>query len=71
MFDSFKKTKNMTALLDERTKRQKRRVPDEDTARVVPKDVGDVSLKNLVESVKRKSTAAAEGGLGKRRKLQS
>ncbi|OAX39056.1 hypothetical protein K503DRAFT_690359 [Rhizopogon vinicolor AM-OR11-026] len=66
----FKKTKNMVALLDERTKHQRRRDPeDENNARVVRRKVHDTSLKNLVESVKRKSAAAGQGGLGKRRKL--
>jgi hypothetical protein len=70
MFNSFKKTKNMVALLDERVKRQRRRDSEDDSnARFVSGSVNDTSLKNLVESVKRKSSAAGQGGLGKRRKL--
>jgi hypothetical protein len=70
MFNSFKKTKNMVALLDERVKRERRRDPeDENTVRFVSGSVNDASLKNLIESVKRKSAAAGQGGLGKRRKL--
>lgn len=65
----FKKTKSMVALIDERIKRQKRsRHEDETSARLPPK-TDDTSLKNLVESVKRKSAAANQGGFGKRRKL--
>lgn len=59
----------MVALLDERTKRQSRRIPEDENNARVPRKVDDTSLKNLVESVKRKSAAAGQSGLGKRRKL--
>ncbi|KAG1723525.1 uncharacterized protein EDB91DRAFT_1172489 [Suillus paluster] len=65
----FKKTKSMVALLDERTKHQKRSRPEDEKNTRAPAKVDDTSLKNLVESVKRKSAAAGQGGLGKRRKL--
>lgn len=65
----FKKTKSMVALIDERAKRQKRSLPEDETSARLPAKVDDTSLKNLVESVKRKSAAANQGGFGKRRKL--
>lgn len=65
----FKKTKSMVALIDERTKRQKGSLPEDGTGARLPARVDDTSLKNLVESVKRKSAAAGQGGFGKRRKL--
>lgn len=65
----FKKTKSMVALIDERTKRQKRSRPEDEPSARLPAKVDDTSLKNLVESVKRKSAAANQGGFGKRRKL--
>lgn len=65
----FKKTKSMVALIDERSKRQKRSLPEDETSARLPAKVVDTSLKNLVESVKRKSAAANQGGFGKRRKL--
>ncbi|KAG2048936.1 hypothetical protein BDR06DRAFT_962043 [Suillus hirtellus] len=65
----FKKTKSMVALIDERTKRQKGSLPEDETGARLPTRVEDTSLKNLVESVKRKSAAAGQGGFGKRRKL--
>ncbi|KAG2044355.1 hypothetical protein BDR03DRAFT_236078 [Suillus americanus] len=65
----FKKTKSMVALIDERTKRQKRSRPEDETSTRLPTKVDDTSLKNLVESVKRKSAAADQSGFGKRRKL--
>ncbi|KAG1743795.1 hypothetical protein EDB19DRAFT_1696994 [Suillus lakei] len=65
----FKKTKSMVALIDERTKRQKRSRPEDETKAQFPAKVDNTSLKNLVESVKRKSAAADRGGFGKRRKL--
>lgn len=63
----------MSALLDERSKRQKSKLGDRDTVRVQPKKTGSAdhaqnNLKSLVESVKRKS-AAVHHGVGKRRKL--
>lgn len=65
----FKKTKSMVALIDERIKRQKRSRPEDETGARLPTKVDNTSLKNLVESVKRKSAAADQGGFGKRRKL--
>ncbi|KAG1811216.1 uncharacterized protein BJ212DRAFT_561391 [Suillus subaureus] len=65
----FKKTKSMLALIDERTKRQKRSRPEDETGARLPTKVDHTSLKNLVESVKRKSAAADQSGFGKRRKL--
>lgn len=65
----FKKTKSMVALIDERTKRQKRSRPEDETGARLPTKVDNTSLKNLVESIKRKSAAADQGGFGKRRKL--
>ncbi|KAG1760041.1 hypothetical protein EV702DRAFT_1208036 [Suillus placidus] len=65
----FKKTKSMVALIDERAKRQKRSRPQDETSARLPAKVDDTSLKYLVESVKRKSAAADQGGFGKRRKL--
>jgi hypothetical protein len=69
---SFKKTKSMSALLDERAKRRKR--DDRAPAAVVraPADSAPDSVQNLerlVESVKRKGLANAEGAAaGKRRR---
>ncbi|KAG2140964.1 uncharacterized protein EDB93DRAFT_650462 [Suillus bovinus] len=65
----FKKTKSMAAFIDERTKRQKRSLPEDETSEQLPAKADNTSLKNLVESVKRKSAAASQGGFGKRRKL--
>lgn len=59
----------MVALIDERTKRQKRSRPEDEPSARLPAKVDDTSLKNLVESVKRKSAAANQGGFGKRRKI--
>ncbi|KJA29425.1 hypothetical protein HYPSUDRAFT_127220 [Hypholoma sublateritium FD-334 SS-4] len=69
----FKKTKAMSALLDERQKRQ-RELRDEqpEGAAVKTKATGEVgpkSLQSLVESVKRKSANIDPPGQGKRRKL--
>jgi hypothetical protein len=63
----------MTALLEERQKRQ-REVRGEEADGVVsnPKAnlaSGPKSLQSLVESVKRKSTQSDQPGQGKRRKL--
>ena len=71
---SFKKTKGMAALLDERTKRKKSRNDrpeslDSQTRGPAKEGGHDRSLQSLVESVKRKSAAADQGGIGKRRKL--
>ncbi|KAF9226033.1 hypothetical protein BS17DRAFT_800883 [Gyrodon lividus] len=70
----FKRTKSMAALLNERSKRQKSRHshPDDPASqsRGAGKEGGrERSLQSLVESVKRKSVAADQGGVGKRRKL--
>jgi len=59
----------MVALLDERSKRQKRKHPEDENSTRIPARVDDTSLKSLVESVKRKSAAAGQGALGKRRKV--
>ena len=63
----------MSALLDERSKRQREKFGDPDAVNLVSKqadsrDSAQPNLKSLVESVKRKS-AVAEQGVGKRRKL--
>jgi len=63
---SFKKTKSMSALLEERGKRQ--RGPEE-VPGSVSKAEGRISLDSLVENVKRKSHVAGEDRVGKRRKL--
>ncbi|KAH9486989.1 Pre-rRNA-processing protein esf1 [Psilocybe cubensis] len=69
----FKKTKAMSALLDERQRRQRELWGDRDESIPIPKkdlpDQGSKSLQNLVESVKRKSAAIDAPGQGKRRKL--
>jgi len=67
----FKKTKNMSALLEERAKRQRQKYSDADgPAPIKPQDSGaHDSLKSLVESVKRKSAVMEQSGTGKRRKL--
>ncbi|KIJ11829.1 hypothetical protein PAXINDRAFT_137574 [Paxillus involutus ATCC 200175] len=70
----FKKTKSMAALLDERSKRKtsRRGRPDDPAlhSRGAAKEGGhNRSLHSLVESVKRKSAAVDQGGVGKRRKL--
>lgn len=67
---SFKKTKSMSALLEERSKRQKDRHSRPDQSVVEDTHTGGKdSLKNLVESVKRKSAAVEQREAGKRRKL--
>lgn len=60
----------MSALLDERSKRQKTKSSrKESTSASRPaKTESKTDLKSLVESVKRKSAAADERGMGKRRK---
>lgn len=60
----------MSALLQERTKRNKNRSGDrDDSGSKTPGESGEgQSLQSLVESVKRKS-AVAEGRTGKRQKL--
>lgn len=71
MMCSFKKTKSMTALLDERSKRQREKAETTSAKRSsANKDDADEShtdLMRLVESVKRKS-AVADSGSAKRRK---
>lgn len=72
IFFSFKKTKSMTALLEERSKRQKanhENLGSEAVAKSTTRDRGRQNLQSLVESVKRKSTAGEGQALGKRRKL--
>lgn len=67
---SFKKTKSMSALLEERAKRQKVRLDAQPRRKKAGDDAQpNHSLQNLVESVKRKSAAAGAAGVGKRRKL--
>ncbi|KAH7910970.1 hypothetical protein BJ138DRAFT_1113622 [Hygrophoropsis aurantiaca] len=68
----FKKTKSMAALLGERTKRQKGKYMESNEDPAAAKASLKESyrnLQNLVESVKRKSKAADQRGVGKRRKL--
>ena len=69
--DSFKKTKSMSALLDERSKRQKEKTDKGETAPVSSRANAEskTNLKSLVESVKRKSAADGQKRMGKRRKL--
>ncbi|KAI0815044.1 hypothetical protein BC629DRAFT_1588722 [Irpex lacteus] len=66
----FKKTKSMSALLEERSKRQRNKQGGDDYTRPVSNTGGtsQPNLKSLVESVKRKS-AGMDGSVGKRRKL--
>ncbi|KAI0651940.1 hypothetical protein C8Q79DRAFT_68312 [Trametes meyenii] len=67
----FKKTKSMAALLDERSRRQHEKMRDREptASKRDPSDDRQPSLQSLVESVKRKSAAMDESGVGKRRKL--
>ncbi|KAJ3551020.1 hypothetical protein NMY22_g53 [Coprinellus aureogranulatus] len=67
----FKKTKGMTALLEERRKRLQGRPTQEKEPKSIGRDAGagNPSLQKLVESVKRKSAEAVAPGQGKRRKL--
>ena len=73
LFLSFKKTKSMAALLEERQKRQREiRDNEMDANSVKSRKVGDSdsrNLQSLVESVKRKSVQSKVTGQGKRRKL--
>jgi hypothetical protein len=65
------KTKSMTALLEERSRRQKEsRVVDlgDVTVRELTENAGR-NLTSLVECVKRKSATLPPRGAGKRRKL--
>jgi hypothetical protein len=61
----------MTALLDERSKRQRSSRGDEGGERPAKKTDrgGERSLTSLVESVKRKTAAAEQQGSGKRRRV--
>ena len=69
---SFKKTKSMAALLEERSRRQQGKATENRDSTVVKSstnvDGPQPSLQSLVESVKRKS-AAVEPSMGKRRKI--
>ncbi|KAJ6621688.1 hypothetical protein B0H10DRAFT_969749 [Mycena sp. CBHHK59/15] len=64
----FKKTKGMSALLEERSKRQRQTREGTDGVAKSSGDDGRRTLQNLVESVKRKS-AAVDATSGKRRKF--
>ena len=81
-FDSFKKTKSMVALLDERSKRRQHTRDDNDRTNIHSakgsknqnqnEDTSSApqqSLKSLVESVKRKSNHSDGKGVGKRQRL--
>jgi len=68
----FKKTKSMSALLEERSRRQRTYTVREKPVPIAGNSasaMGSSSLKSLVESVKRKSAAVEQPQLGKRRKL--
>ncbi|KAI0669809.1 hypothetical protein C8Q78DRAFT_976734 [Trametes maxima] len=68
----FKKTKGMSALLDERSRRQQEKTSRNHESTASKRNASDgnqPSLQSLVESVKRKSAAMDESGMGKRRKL--
>lgn len=67
----FMKTKSMTALLEERSRRQKESYTLDTEDVPVRKPIGNAgrSLTGLVESVKRKSAILPIKGTGKRRKL--
>lgn len=62
---SFKKTESMSALLEERSRRQGGRAEASASGSVSSRK----SLESLVENVKRKSDAIGEDNSGKRRKL--
>ncbi|KZT02636.1 uncharacterized protein LAESUDRAFT_815077 [Laetiporus sulphureus 93-53] len=66
----FKKTKSMSALLEERSKRQKEK-PTKAATPVTSNAEAEASdgLKSLIERVKRKSAAAEQQGIGKRRRV--
>ena len=69
---SFKKTKSMSALLDERSRRQQEKTSKSRESTIVKHSESGApqpSLKSLVESVKRKSAVLDAPGVGKRRKL--
>ena len=63
----------MSALLEERSKRQREKLGDPDSVNLNLKksnseETSQTNLKSLVESVKRKSAAVDQDGVGKRRK---
>lgn len=64
---SFKKTKSMSALLEEGSNRRRERY--ENTGRKSAIRGSSDQLQSLVESVKRKSASTGKPGIGKRRKL--
>jgi len=64
---SFKKTKSMVALMEERAKVQKRRMDSGPTSSQKSSTEGKRNLQSLVESVKQKT--ALHTGIGKRQKL--
>jgi len=69
---SFKKTKGMTALLEERQKRQREEKRESVSGAKSSSSVdapNQRSLESLVESVKRKSSARDRPKMGKRQKL--
>lgn len=71
ILNSFKKTKGMAALLDERSRRQQQETSKNRDSTVVKRTNADTpqpNLRSLVESVKRKSVAMG-GGMAKRRKI--
>ncbi|KAJ3538086.1 hypothetical protein NM688_g6570 [Phlebia brevispora] len=67
----FKKTKSMSAILEERSKRRTEAYTkgEASTSSRVTASNSRTNLKSLVERVKRKSVAADGKGVGKRRKL--
>ncbi|KAI0801175.1 hypothetical protein C8Q74DRAFT_1364815 [Fomes fomentarius] len=68
----FKKTKSMSALLEERSRRQQEKASknrESTVARRADTESQQPSLQSLVESVKRKSAALDKPGMGKRRKV--
>ncbi|THH34041.1 hypothetical protein EUX98_g147 [Antrodiella citrinella] len=64
----FKKTKSMSALLEERSKRHQKGEPREAVTSST-KEGATLDLKSLVANVKRKSSALEQPSAGKRRKL--
>lgn len=68
---SFKRTKNMNALLEERARRQQglQAMQYDSTPIETPIGIGEKKLKTLVESVKRKSVTTDLSGMGKRRRV--
>ncbi|CCL99020.1 uncharacterized protein FIBRA_01029 [Fibroporia radiculosa] len=66
----YKKTKSMSALLEERTRRQKdKRSKPPGASAIDSGDHASNELQGLVERIKRKSTALEQAGSGKRRKI--